>query len=198
MDGVLVDSTRVVERLWVRWAARHGLDSGAVLAVGHGRTTVDTMRDFVPRQLAAVEAAEMDADEVAESVGIVSYEGVQELLAGLDAARWAVVTSASRALARARIEAAGLPLPVVLVTSDDVTRGKPDPEPYLLGASLLGYSSGECLVVEDSPPGIQAARAAGARVLAVTTTHAADQLAGADEVAVAMSEAAARVRRWLR
>lgn len=182
LDGVLVDSRAVVERTWRRWAARHGLDAGPLLAVAHGRRTRDTLKAVVPHLDPAPEVAWLDAAELEDLEGVVAVPGAAPLLAALANGRWAVVTSCGRELAARRLGRAGLPLPPVLVTSEDVARGKPAPESYLLGAQRCGAAPGACLVFEDTPPGIAAARAAGCRVVALGTTHAPAQLGGAEAV----------------
>lgn len=170
MDGTLVDSTRVVEALWTRFAVRHGVAPSAVLAHAHGRQTRDTVRRFLPagldpdREVARLEAAELVALD-----GIVEVPGARRLLASLAGARVAVVTSAPRALAAGRLAAAGLEPPAVLVAGEDVTAGKPDPSGYLAAAAALGVAPSRCLVLEDADAGVRAALAAGAHALVVGT-----------------------------
>ena len=172
MDGTLVDSTAVVERHWARWAARRGVDLAAVLAISHGRPTLDTLSLIAPQWATAEEAAGLDAAEASDSAGLAAVPGARELAAALPRARWAVVTSAGRTLARARLAAAGLPLPAVLVTADDVSPGKPSPAGYLEAARRLSVRPERCLVFEDAPVGVQAGIAAGAMVVGMTTTFA--------------------------
>jgi sugar-phosphatase len=187
LDGVLVDSTTPVRRSWRAWAAAHDLPAEAVEAATHGRRTVDTVRQLAPRLDAARVAAELEAAQAADLAGVVATAGAGELLAGLRPGEWAVVTSGSRPLALARLGAAGLPEPDLLVTGDDVRAGKPDPEGYLRAAAAAGREPASCLVVEDAPTGVAAARAAGMPVIAVAADPAdpADPagLAGADAVA---------------
>lgn len=169
MDGTLVDSTAAVERSWATWGAEYGLTSSA-LEAGHGRPASALVRSLLqPEQLDAglLRIAEL---ELADITDITVLPGAAALLAAVPTGRVAIVTSASRALATARIRAAGLDEPVVVVTFDDVARGKPDPEPFLTGAARLGVDPTRCLVVEDAPAGVTAARAAGCATLAVTTT----------------------------
>ena len=182
LDGTLVDSRVVVGRHWALFAERHGLELGSILAVCHGRRSGDTIAEVAPELDAAAEAALLDAGEETDVDGLVTVPGSAELLAGLDPARWAVVTSGHRALARRRLEAVGLPVPNVLVTGDAVEHGKPHPEGFLRAAALLGFEPAACVVVEDAPAGIAAGRAAGARVVGVTTTHPADALRDADVI----------------
>ena len=170
MDGTLVDSTAVVERVWAQWAARHGIDLAAILAVAHGRPTIDTLRIVAPHLARADEAARIDAEEALDTNGLQPVPGASELLASMPTERWAVVTSADRQLAMSRLTAAGLPVPEVLVTVEDVERGKPDPAAYLHAARRLLAHPERSVVLEDTPVGIQAGRAAGATVIGLTTT----------------------------
>lgn len=168
MDGTLVDSRVVVERVWRDWAAANDLDSRAILAVSHGRRTIDVVREFAKDQMdCKVEAAKIDAAEVADVDGITSIPGSADLLRRLPRSRWAVVTSASRELAIRRITAAELPIPEVLVTEEDIERGKPDPSGYILAAERLGTTARQCLIFEDAPAGIQAGLNAGSAVIAI-------------------------------
>ena len=197
LDGVLIDSSTAIVRNWQAWADRHGIDVAQIVQVMHGVRSVETIRAVAPQLDAAQEAAWLTAREVADTDGVVPMPGARQLLAALPAASWTVVTSGSADLARARLQAAGLPVPAQIVTADDVTLGKPAPEPYLLGASRLGIAPERCLVVEDAPAGIQAGRSAGMRVLGIAATHAADEVlaAGAtvvvDRLAVLVVENAA-------
>jgi len=172
LDGVLVDSRVVVERTWRRWAQRHRLDPDAILQIAHGRRTQDTLQVAVPHLASDAEVAWLDATELADVEGLRVVPGAGQLLAALPADRWAIVTSCGRALAQQRLASVGLPVPRVLVVSEDVKQGKPAPEGYRLGAARLGYDPEDCLVFEDAPAGVAAGRAAGARVLALTTTYA--------------------------
>jgi len=172
MDGTLVDSTAVVERTWRDWAARMGLDPEPILQAAHGVPTFETVRRFAPQGVDIHREAEaLVASEVADVDGIVAVDGAPAFLAALPVDRWAVVTSASRALADRRMQAAGIAPPPVFVTADEIAAGKPDPEGYLVAAERLGVKAADCLVVEDSPAGIRAGEAAGAAVLVITATH---------------------------
>jgi sugar-phosphatase len=171
MDGTLIDSTAVVERQWRRWARGHGLDPAPFIARAHGRRTIDTLRELAPRFATEEEAAAFDEEEAADSVGVVPVPGAGALLSLLPAGRWALVTSATKALARGRMAAAALPMPEVVVTAEDVERGKPDPAGFLLAARQMGASTSRCLVFEDTPAGIEAGRAAGMTVIAIATTY---------------------------
>jgi sugar-phosphatase len=183
MDGTLVDSTRCVETLWRQFAELHQLDISEVLAASHGRRTIDTLREVAPHLDAAKEAAVLDTSELGARDGIVAVEGAAALLESLPSDRWAVVTSAGRTLAEVRLRGAGLPVPKVLISADDVTHGKPDPEGYLKAAAVLGVAPHRCLVVEDTPPGLTAGRAAGMEVLGITTTYPCARLLGVPCVA---------------
>jgi mannitol-1-/sugar-/sorbitol-6-phosphatase len=187
LDGVLVDSRAVVERTWRQWAQRHDLDPTNLLRVAHGRRTRETLQAVVPRLDLASEVAWLDAAELADVDGLVAVAGALRLLSALPASAWAVVTSAGPTLARRRLEAAGVAIPGVLVSGEDVTHGKPAPDGYRLAAKRLGCQPESCLVFEDAPPGVAAGRAAGARVVAITTTHSAHQLQEADVVLTNLS-----------
>ena len=180
LDGVLVDSRAVVERTCRRWALRHQLDPETVLRIAHGRRSRDTVKAAAPHLDADREAAWIDAAELADVAGLTAVPGAGEVLASLPAGSWAVVTSCGRALAELRLTAVGLPIPQIVVTSADVAQGKPAPDGYQLGAKRLGQDPATCVVFEDAPAGVAAARAASARVIALTTMLAAADLAGAD------------------
>jgi sugar-phosphatase len=182
LDGVLVDSTACIERHWTRWALRHGLDPARVIRAAHGRPTVDTILEAAPHLCAEEEAARLEDGEATDTEGVFAFPGAAELLRSLPERTWAVVTSGTRTTATNRLSQTGLPTPAVLVTANDIRFGKPHPEPYLLGAQGLGLSATDCLVVEDTPPGIASARAAGALALAVTTSHAPGELAAAHAI----------------
>jgi sugar-phosphatase len=167
LDGVLVDSRGLIESVWRAWAARRGLDPAPFLLVAHGRRTSETLRDVAPSLDLPAATAELDALEERTTTGLVAAPGAAALLAALPQDRWAIVTSGSRAVATRRLRAAGLPVPAVLVTGDAVPRGKPDPAGYLAAADALGFAPQECVVLEDAPPGIAAATAAGMHVVTV-------------------------------
>ena len=186
MDGTLVDSTAAVIRSWVVWARLEGVDPVRLQGY-HGVPAAQIVADLVEAERVAGALARIDALELADVEGVVPLPGALEALAGLHPQRHAIVTSCAGPLAEARLAAAGLPRPGVVVTADDVERGKPDPAPYLLGARLLGVDPADCLVVEDAPSGLASARAAGCGTLAVTTTHLAGEL-DADVVVGDLSE----------
>ena len=176
LDGVLVDSTASVEHPWREWATGHGLDVAKILAVVHGRRAIDTIREQAPHLDAERELATLVAAESRETTGITVIPGAAELLASIPADRWAIVTSGPYPVALARLRTAGLPVPRVLVTADRVKAGKPDPEGYLAAARTLDFAPARCVVVEDAPAGVEAARRGGMRCIAVLTTHRADAL----------------------
>jgi len=173
MDGTLLSSIACAERVWARWAGRHGVDVASFLPTIHGMRAVETVRRLnLPGVDPVAEAALILAEEMDDVGGIAAIAGVAAFLGALPADRWAVVTSAPRALALRRIAAAGLPVPPLMIAAEDVTDGKPAPDCFLLAASRLGVSARDCLVFEDAPAGIAAAEAAGAGVLVITATHA--------------------------
>ncbi len=188
LDGVLVDSARVVVRTWHTWARQRGLDAGRFIEIAHGRRPAETLRLIAPDLDAESEAAELERIEVNDKDGILEVEGALELLGTLPEGSWTVVTSGSRALASGRMRHVGLPLPERFVTADDVEQGKPHPEAYLKGAEILGASPGACVVIEDAPAGVRSAKAAGMRVVAVSTTHPEEELHEADVVVGALSD----------
>ncbi len=183
MDGTLVDSTHCVTTQWQQWGDRVGVPLADILAVSHGFRTVDTMRALAPDSDIEAEANRLEEEAMHMSDGIVPIQGARRLLESLRPDQWAVVTSAPRNLALARMRYAGLPEPQVLIGAEDVTLGKPDPEGYLKAAALLGVAPADCIVVEDAPAGIRAARAARMRVLALSTTFFPEDLLSAECVA---------------
>ena len=180
LDGVLVDSRSVVERTWRRWAERHQIDPLPFLQIAHGRRARDTLRMVEPSLATDEEVAWLDATELADREALPGVPGAKELVTALSRDRWAIVTSCGRDLARLRLGSAGVPIPDVMIVAEDAKRGKPAPDGYRLGAERLGYAPSDCIVFEDAPAGIVSARAAGARVVGVTTTHAAAALPEAD------------------
>ncbi len=182
LDGVLVDSTPAVARVWAGWAREHGFDPDEVVRQAHGKPSILTIRELLPNADHAAENREVERREIADVEGVIPLPGAIALLQALPLDKWVIVTSCTRSLAGVRIGAAGLPKPKYLVTATDVLRGKPDPEPYRKGAQVLGFAAEDCLVIEDAPAGIRAGKAAGARVLALRTTATDAELreAGAD------------------
>jgi sugar-phosphatase len=183
MDGTLVDSTSVVERQWKLFAEAHGLDYEHIMKISHGRRNAETIREIAPHLATAEIFAQFDETELQDKDGVVAVRGSADLIGRLAAHQWAVVTSASRALARSRLQAVHLPVPNVLIGADDVSNGKPHPEGYLAAARRMGLERSSCVVFEDTPPGLEAARAAGMRAFAITTTFPHQRLAPADCVA---------------
>ena len=186
LDGVLVDSARVVEQQWRRWAGARGLRAEPFLRVCHGRRALETIRLAAPHLDAEAEVAAFGPTEDADVAAIAPLAGAVRLLGVLPSDAWGVATSGTRHDAVTRLRRAGLPPPPVLVCAEDVARGKPSPDAYLQAATRLGADPAECLVVEDAPAGVQAARAAGMPVVGLTTTHPADAL-GADAVAATLA-----------
>ncbi len=187
LDGVLIDSTPAVARVWSRWAVEHGFDPETVVRQAHGRPSRTTIRELLPRAdidhaVLDNEDREVERREMEDLEGVVLLPGARELLNALPPERWTIATSCTRPLAEARLRAAGLPIPKTIVTSSDVKIGKPDPEPYLKAAEKLGFAASGCIVVEDAPAGVRAGKAAGARVIALLTTMVRRDLeeAGAD------------------
>jgi len=176
MDGTLVDSNAVVERAWSRWAARHGIPVQAVLSFSHGRPTIATMECFLPGRDHTAELTEMERYEETRSEGVLPVPGAAQVVHTLQNQPWAIVTSAWRALAEARLEAAGLPLPRVIVPVDEIINGKPHPEGYLRAAERLSVAPEECIVFEDTRRGIEAGLNAGMQVVALLTTFPAERL----------------------
>jgi mannitol-1-/sugar-/sorbitol-6-phosphatase len=170
LDGVLINSTPAVARVWHRWALEHGFDPEEVVPRAHGRPSLTTVREYLPSADHEAENREVERREIEDLEGVVPLPGALELLASLPRDRWTIVTSCTRKLAEVRIRAAGLPLPQKFISSNDITNGKPHPEPYLKGAAVLGFPAAECVVLEDVPAGVKAGKAAGARVIAFTTT----------------------------
>jgi mannitol-1-/sugar-/sorbitol-6-phosphatase len=182
LDGVLVDSARVVERAWRKWAREQAIRADDILAVAHGRPAREVVRIFAPHLDAEQQALRIARHEARDAGGLAAMPGADECVSIARRGRWAVVTSGGRKLAVGRLAAAGLPVPDVLITADDITSGKPDPEPYQRACRELSVPAAQCVVVEDSPAGILAAKNAGMTVLAVTTTHEASSLLHADLV----------------
>lgn len=182
LDGVLVDSTPAVARVWTKWALAHGFDPEDTVRKAHGRPSVATIRDLLPDGDAEMENQVVLRGEIEDTEGVVPLPGARELLNSLPLERWALVTSCARPLAEVRLRTAGLPVPTRMITCEDVRIGKPDPEPYQKGADLLGVPASKCVVFEDAPAGIRAGKAAGALVIALRTTSPDSELeeAGAD------------------
>ena len=176
LDGVLVDSTPAVTRVWYQWALEYGFEPEKTVREAHGRPSIESLRELLPDADHQALNRELEAREIADLEGVIPLPGAIELLHSLPPDRWAIVTSCTRDLAEVRIRAAGLPAPSHIVTSSDITNGKPRPEPYLKGAEILGVSPADCIVVEDVPAGIRSGKAARARVIALRTTATDDEL----------------------
>jgi sugar-phosphatase len=172
MDGVLIDSTPAVARVWGRWAVQHGFAAETVIANAHGRPSLMTVREYLPNSDHELENRVVERMEIEDLEGVVPLPGAQELLSSLPPNRWTIVTSATRALAEVRLRAAGLRIPESMITATDIRNGKPHPEPYLKAAAALGYAGEDCIVLEDAISGVRAGKAAGARVIAFPTTVA--------------------------
>ncbi|PSH05269.1 MAG: hypothetical protein CXZ00_03725 [Acidobacteria bacterium] len=179
LDGVLIDSTAGVARVWRDWAIRHGLDPDRTAHTAHGCRVLDIVPLLAPHLDAEAELRDLERREIAESYDVIVFPGAARLLKSLPSGRWAIVTSGTRDLAKHRLGVAGLPVPELMITGTDIRRGKPDPEPYQRGAALLGLSSADCVAVEDAPSGISSALDAGMQVLAVPTTYSVNDLAQA-------------------
>jgi mannitol-1-/sugar-/sorbitol-6-phosphatase len=180
LDGVLADSTPSVVRAWSAWARRVGIDPDELLPKVHGRRAIETIRAARPDLDAEAELATLVADETTDNADTDEIPGARALVSALPPDAWAIVTSGLREVATARLVAAGIPIPRVMITAESIERGKPDPDCYLKGAAALEVEPRDCIVVEDAPIGAAAARAAGMRLIALTTTHRADQLEPAD------------------
>jgi sugar-phosphatase len=189
MDGVLVDSTPAVARVWTSWALEHELVPDEVVRAAHGRPSLATIIELLPQSDHEAENRELERREIEDVADVIALPGALQLLQSIPPQRWAIVTSASRRLAKVRLLAAGLPVPEHLVTSNDIQRGKPFPDPYLKGAEILGVAPAECVVAEDAASGVRAGKAAGARVLGLRTTSRDEELlsAGADWLAEDLS-----------
>jgi sugar-phosphatase len=194
LDGVLVDSHASVLRAWRDWADRHGIDRRVLEEELHGRPSIEVIAAAAPHLDAASESTAIDAVQVRDVDGVVALPGALELFETHSNGSLAIVTSCTVPLARARMEAAGLPAPAVLITPERVERGKPAPDPYLLAAAELGAEPRDCVVLEDAPAGVLAGRAAGAHVVGILTTHSAAELP-ADEHADSVADWLARAAR---
>jgi sugar-phosphatase len=188
LDGTLVDSRASVDRHWHRWAERNGLDPRQVLPFVYGHRSVDVIARFAPSLDPAVEAGLIDAEQAADTDGVCAIRDAAVVLDALPPARWAIVTSGTHAIAAARLRAATLPAPRVMVCAEDVEVGKPSPGAYLAAAAQLRVAPADCVVVEDAPSGVEAGRAAGMLVIGVVTTHAAVELGGADVILGSLGE----------
>ena len=182
MDGILVSSLGSVERSWVKWGAMRGVDGAKAILTAHGKRAIETIRLLRPDLNDEEELAIIEQIEIDDTEGMQVLPGVPELLRSLPEGSWTVCTSATKRLARVRMEHVGLTVPEQFISAEMVAHGKPHPEPYLRGAALLGFAPARCLVIEDAPAGCAAGKAAGCMVLATLFSHSAQQLAAADYI----------------
>jgi sugar-phosphatase len=202
MDGVLVSSIGSVNRCWTKWAKHYGVENADTYQIPHGTRAVDIIKTLKPG-LDVAEGLKLIEDmEIEDVADLDVLGGAKDLLESLPIERWAIVTSATKRLAIARLGVAGLPVPERFITGDMVEKGKPDPEPYRRGAEMLGFAAKDCVVVEDAPSGVGAGVAAGCRVLGVLGTHSAEELRAAglswvvaslEDVKVSVAEGLLRV-----
>ena len=192
LDGVLIDSTPCVTRVWRQWAIEKGLDPDHVVHVAHGRRSIETIAMVAPELDAEAENHEVERRELADTEGLTVFPGALELLRSLPQGKWTIVTSGTRPLATLRLQVAGLPVPERMVTADDVTMGKPNPEPYLKGAEMLGLSPDTCVVFEDAPSGLLAAKRAGCRSFGIPTTYPREELGDATVILDALRQLAVK------
>ena len=192
LDGTLVESTFFIERLWQDWGIQHGVSPHRMAAVMHGRPAVEIISIVAPHLSANDEIYALETDEISRMDGMKTYPGAKELLGSLPSKRWAIVTSGSLRVASARLNYAKLPIPDVFITADDIKAGKPAPDAYLLAADRLKVKPADCVVIEDSPAGIQAGKAAGMRVIAVASSHPTEELRHADIVVQQLTDIKAR------
>jgi sugar-phosphatase len=182
LDGTLIDSTDRIDRLWRWWADRRGIPFEELTGKIHGRPAVESFRLIDPRLQIEQEVEELEAEEIRDMHDVHLIPGAADLLQRLDPGRWAIVTSGSPRVAHARLQHTGLPLPRILITAAEIEHGKPAPDGYLLAARRLGVSPADCIVFEDSPVGVDAGKAAGARVIAIAYTHPVEELTSADAI----------------
>jgi mannitol-1-/sugar-/sorbitol-6-phosphatase len=192
MDGILVSSLGSVERSWAKWGALHGIDTALAIQAAHGRRAIETIRHLRPDLNDVEELKLIEEIEIADTDGIEVLAGVPRILASLPQKYWTIVTSATEKLARARLGYAELTVPEHFITADMVTNGKPDPEPYLKGAALVGQKPEDCLVIEDSSSGAIAGHAAGCKVLATLFSHTVESLAAADWIVQSLDDVTVR------
>jgi len=193
LDGVLVDSEAVVRRTWQRWAERHGVHIPDLVRRAHGRRSIETIRDVARTLDAEAEARWLESVERSDPKDLRLLPGAASLFRAVPEKCRAVVTSGGRGLAQFRLGSVGLEVPDVLVGAEDVERGKPAPDGYLLAARRLDVPPEECLVIEDAPPGVAAGRAAGCTVLAVATTFPATELREAHDLVASLERVSVRI-----
>jgi mannitol-1-/sugar-/sorbitol-6-phosphatase len=188
LDGVLIDSTRSVDRQWRAWAREQGIDEEKIIAIAHGVRAIEVIRAVAPHLDAEAELRKLESREADDRVDVAVMPGAIDLVNTIPNGRWGVVTSGTRDLATARLRLGGLRVPKVLVTAEDVANGKPHPEPYLRGAKLLGVKPQECLVIEDAPAGIRSAHAGGMKVVGFASTYEKEKLSEADAAVKSFEE----------
>jgi sugar-phosphatase len=188
LDGVLVDSTKSVVQIWTAWSEGQGIPPAKTMEIVHGRRTTEALEMLAPHLDIKSEANKIEASITLKKGGTIAIPGAQQLLNTLPPDRWCVVTSGLKEFARIRLKDAGLPIPNILVSAEDVTNGKPHPEPYLKGAKLSGREPADCLVIEDAPAGIKSAHAGGMKAVGLTTTFPAAELHEADAVIQSLSQ----------
>jgi sugar-phosphatase len=193
MDGVLISSIGSVERSWKEWAKARNIDVTEVIAASHGQRAIDIVRKLVPPQEVDAEFKRIEDLETDDVEGLKVLEGVKPILESVPQKFWTIVTSATERLARVRLCQGGIPVPENFVTSEMVRKGKPDPEPYIKGAKLLGLDPHDCLVIEDSASGARAGKAAGCKVLATLFSHEHEDLEAADYVVESLADVTVRV-----
>jgi len=188
LDGVLIDSTRSVDRQWRAWAREQGIDEEKIIAIAHGVRAIEVIRAVAPHLDAEAELHKLESREADDRVDVAVMPGAIDLVNTIPDGRWGVVTSGTRDLATARLRLGGLRVPKVLVTAEDVANGKPHPEPYLRGAKLLSVKPQECLVIEDAPAGIRSAHAGGMKVVGFASTYEKEKLGEADAAVKSFEE----------
>ncbi len=193
MDGVLVDSTPAVARVWRKWAADHGFDPEHVAHIAQGRPSITTIRELLPNSDHEAENRVVESMEIEDLEGVVACPGAADLLRSLPPDRWVLVTSSTRPLATVRLRAGGHNVPKHVITGSDITHGKPHPEPFEKAAAMIGVPASDCVVIEDTAAGIRSGKAAGCQVLALRTTMAESILAEAKPDWIASSCADVRL-----
>lgn len=188
MDGVLISSIGSVERSWTTWGNMRGVDAASAIKHAHGKRAIDIVRKLRPDLDDLAESKIVEDMEVADFKDLEVLRGVRRILGSLPPRSWTIVTSATDRLARSRLTRAGIPVPPQFVNAEMVTRGKPDPEPYLKGAALLRLQPADCVVIEDASAGVAAGHAAGCKVIATLFSHAIDQLERADWIVESLED----------
>lgn len=188
LDGVLLDSTECIRNTWKIWGEKRGIPFDEIMTVAHGRRAVETIQIVAPHLNAEEEAKPLAAWEAVSTEGVYIIEGALPIVSSLPLTGWAIVTSGTSGIAYARLKATGLPIPEIMITAEDVANGKPDPEPYLAASERMNIPADRCVVIEDSPAGIEAAHRAGMCAVAVAFTHPRHELAQAEVIAEKISD----------